>query len=644
MQIYRLWVLTLMLISFPSWAQMTQKPSSSRVDFSKIQSKTAELRYLKKIDSLQDFDALARVYHEGTAFAIPHLLFVIDREKNAIYYINSRYYRYHKDFLQAMHWVLDDKNFNENTYFSPNRRFIAGTLAWQNALQQYSYEFWEGDLIPAEQIELSFNLVNDTFFKPVAFKPNSTRQDQLSVDLNIKRISHQEITNNRPYLALNTADAIGQIRLITTIDENTELAPTDIVVLTETPLYIAPVSGIILDQPSTALSHVNLLAKGWKIPNLYIKDALDTLAPLKDQWVSLKANSTSYSITPLSKQEIIEYQQHLTQQQTQSIKKAAGTLSIKQLASLKQLKKEDSLAYGAKAANLAEVKNAHILNVHVPEGFAIPFYHYQEFIQKNGLDRTISTLLDDSELMSQRHARRKALASLRHQMINAPMPEKLQTEIIQQWQTQLYGKGVFVRSSSNAEDIPGFSGAGLYTTVPNVVREEDIIIAVKTVWASLWNFEAFEARSQHPIDHRSVYMGVLIQEGVDMESSGVMITKDPFDKNHRGALYISAKRGLGIAVVEGKKIAEQVMYMYHSHSISVLTRSNDDTLLSFDNNGGIKKTTITNERRVLTDNMVITLRDISQAIKSLFKGTEQDIEWGYHQGRYYILQARPFVE
>ena len=62
------------------------------------------------------------------------------------------------------------------------------------------------------------------------------------------------------------------------------------------------------------------------------------------------------------------------------------------------------------------------------------------------------------------------------------------------------------------------------------------------------------------IDHSKIFMAVLIQEGINSESSGVMITTDPYDKENRDAIYISAKRGLGIKVVEGKKIAEQILY------------------------------------------------------------------------------------
>src|SRR6478672_10900829 len=96
------------------------------------------------------------------------------------------------------------------------------------------------------------------------------------------------------------------------------------------------------------------------------------------------------------------------------------------------------------------------------------------------------------------------------------------------------------------------------TSTPNLKTDEQLIEGIKTVWASVWNFEAYEARERAGIDHTKVFMAVLIQEGINSESSGVMITTDPFNKTRKvPAIYISAKRGLGMRVVEGQKIAEQ---------------------------------------------------------------------------------------
>ncbi|MCA1626589.1 MAG: PEP/pyruvate-binding domain-containing protein, partial [Acidobacteria bacterium] len=205
------------------------------------------------------------------------------------------------------------------------------------------------------------------------------------------------------------------------------------------------------------------------------------------------------------------------------------------------------------------------------------------------------------------------------------------------------GKGLFVRSSTNAEDLPNFNGAGLYSTVPNVRDDGQLIEAIKTVWASVWNFEAYEARERAGIDHAKVYPAVLIQEGINADSSGVMITTDPYDDEQKDAIYISAKRGLGIKVVEGKKIAEQIIYRPKALAVQILTRSDEDSLLTFDEAGGVKEIPINGERIVLTDAVIRRLARAAAQVERLFGGKVQDIEWVYQRGQIYIVQSRPYI-
>jgi phosphoenolpyruvate synthase/pyruvate phosphate dikinase len=168
--------------------------------------------------------------------------------------------------------------------------------------------------------------------------------------------------------------------------------------------------------------------------------------------------------------------------------------------------------------------------------------------------------------------------------------------------------------------------------------------AIKKVWASVWNFEAYEARESFGMNHFGVYPGVLIQEGVSADSAGVAITTDPFDSENRGSVYINAKRGLGIKVVEGRRVPEQVLYTPKTGAVRVLTRSDEDTLLAFDERGGLKEVRVESNRAVLTDEMVRRLAQTALKIKQIFGGRDQDIEWLYWRGRLYIVQSRPYIE
>src|SRR5688572_29093347 len=146
---------------------------------------------LPAIKSQSDFDLLSVTYDANTPYALPHLMFVIDRkDNNKIYYVNKKRYSFHKDFVNGTYLSLErGREFFINNYLKPNRRFILGTLAYQTPIRRWTFEFWEGDLIPADLIQLTYEVINKTFFTPVAFKPNSLRQDEATSALtSIQRV------------------------------------------------------------------------------------------------------------------------------------------------------------------------------------------------------------------------------------------------------------------------------------------------------------------------------------------------------------------------------------------------------------------------------------------------------------------------
>jgi phosphoenolpyruvate synthase/pyruvate phosphate dikinase len=124
----------------------------------------------------------------------------------------------------------------------------------------------------------------------------------------------------------------------------------------------------------------------------------------------------------------------------------------------------------------------------------------------------------------------------------------------------------------------------------------------------------------------------------------VAITADPFNRRDRDAVYINAKRGLGIKVVEGRRVAEQVIYRPRTGSLQVLTRSGEDSMLTFDERGGVKELKIEEQRAVLTDDMIRRLAHAAARIEGVFGGRDQDIEWLYLRGRLYVVQSRPYIE
>jgi hypothetical protein len=457
----------------------------------------------------------------------------------------------------------------------------------------------------------------------------------------VKRILQSDISKEQEYQALNLAKGLGRIHIISKLDDHVEIGFNEILVLDEVPIQLPPVAGIITAQPSTPLSHINLLAKGWGIPNAYIKNAKELFKQYDGWWVSFETLRDKYTIQRADLNQLKEYQRRLSERL--DVMKPRSDLSETRLLNLSQQRSNLSIAFGGKSANLGEVMNAKLPGIVVPGGFAIPFYYYDAFIKRNNLDDAIYALLNDQKFVHDPAYRREQLVKLRDQIQRAEFDPDLRKDVLDKVARDYRGKGLFVRSSSNSEDLPNFSGAGLYTTVPNVRGDDELINAIKTVWASLWNFEAYEARERANVDHSKIYMAVLIQEGINSESSGVMISTDPFDTENKGAIYISAKRGLGIKVVEGQRIAEQIIFRPRTNAVQVLTRSAEDSLLTFDDKGGVKEIPITGDRIVLTDEVIRRLVKAALEIKRVFGSRDQDIEWAYMKGQIYIVQSRPFI-
>jgi rifampicin phosphotransferase len=600
-------------------------------------------RSLPAVHSRAEFDSLARTYDAETPYPLPHVLFVIDRKDgNKIYYVNTQRYTFHKDFVNGTYLSLErGREFFENNYLKPNRRFIMGTVAYQTPIKRWTFEFWEGDLVPADQVKTAATVINQSFFTPVAFKPNSLRQEELSGLEGVERVLQSDISKEQEYQALNMARGLGRIHIIAKLDDHVDIHFNEIVVLDEVPIQLPPVAGIITTKPSTPLSHINLLAKSWGIPNAYIKNAQELFKEYDGWWVSLETKHDSYSIKRADQDQLKEYQKRLAERL--DVMTPHYDLSVLRLAGLREQRARSVIAYGAKSANLGEMMHAHLPGIEVPDGFTIPFFYYDQFIKQNALETPIYEMLNDQRFVHDPGYRRQRLAAMRDRIQQGEMNPGLKAEVIRRVKLAFGAKGVFCRSSTNSEDLPNFNGAGLYSTAPNVRGDKQLVDAIKYVWASVWNFEAYEARERANVDHAKIFMAVLIQEGINSESSGVMITADPFNRENKDAIYISAKKGLGMKVVEGQKIAEQIVYRPKANAVSILTRSAEDSLLTFDEKGGIKEVSVGGERAVLTDRVIRDLAAAALRIKRVFGGHDQDIEWAFMRGQIYIVQSRPFI-
>jgi phosphoenolpyruvate synthase/pyruvate phosphate dikinase len=158
-------------------------------------------------------------------------------------------------------------------------------------------------------------------------------------------------------------------------------------------------------------------------------------------------------------------------------------------------------------------------------------------LSKYGIDNIIDELLKDSVTLNDYEKLNAELACIRDTIKNSPIDTALYNDVLKMIEKCGTGKRPRFRSSSNAEDLEEFNGAGLYESKTGIPGDTTKTVekAIKTVWASLWNDRAFREREYFAIDHRTVFMAILVQESFPEEiSNGVAVTRNLYRDTEAG--------------------------------------------------------------------------------------------------------------
>jgi len=325
-----------------------------------------------------------------------------------------------------------------------------------------------------------------------------------------------------------------------------------------------------------------------------------------------------------------------------------------------QLGMHDVETVGGKNASLGEmIRNLAASGVKVPNGYATTAAAYREFLSYEGLDARINALLDALDIEDVQALARTG-KEIREAVVKAPFPAALEADIRAGYEQLVAESGgaeisVAVRSSATAEDLPDASFAGQQETFLNVQGIDNVLHAIKEVFASLFNDRAISYRVHHHFDHKSVALSAGVQRMVrsDKGSSGVMFTMDT-ESGFREAVFITASYGLGEAVVQGAVNPDE-FYAYKPNvragRPSVLKRGLGEKakkmVYTADRKLGrtvefVPVETAERQRFCLTDADVEELAKQALIIEDHY-GRPMDIEWGKDgvDGQLYILQARP---
>ena len=438
-----------------------------------------------------------------------------------------------------------------------------------------------------------------------------------------------------------------------------------IYVLPSTTEDLPPVAGILTTGEGNILSHVQLLARNLGIPNVAIdKKWLPLIKSKADQQVVLAVSPRGIvQLAVDGPQWNATFDTEKGPQEMlirPDLKKL--DLDARKLRSLETLRSSDSgRTCGPKAANLGELK--HYFPEAVADGLVIPFGHYRQLLEQpiepGGISafrwmkdqyKIIRRLKDDPKRQNQ--VVKKFLEKIRHWVQNLDPGEDFREELRTAMENT-FGPdgtyGVFVRSDTNVEDLPGFTGAGLNLTVPHVVGFDNIMAAIQRVWASPFSERAFRWRQAYMDSPEHVYASVLLMKSVAVEKSGVLVTAD-IENGQPGWLTVAINEGVGGAV--SGQTAEELKINLQNGGIRLLAHATDPYKRVLLNEGGVSKTAASGTPALLSKAEIKHLVDFARTVPERFpklqdaqgQSVPADIEFGFYQERLMLFQIRPFLE
>jgi hypothetical protein len=461
--------------------------------------------------------------------------------------------------------------------------------------------------------------------------------------------------------ALNPGLARGTLRLYRAEDS---WQPQAIYLLPETLAELPPLAGILTEGRGNSLSHVQMLARNLGIPNVAVEHQLAA------QLRSREGQPLVLAASPAGVVELAEDSPRwdkIFQPEPASAEwlirpdLAKLDLASRDFIPLRNLRAADSgRLVGPKAAHLGELKS--LYPDLVSEGLAIPFglfrQHLEQPIEPGGptafqwMRQQYAALRRLEDPQARALATTGFLHSLREWIVTSdPGPEftgKLRAAMARTFGPE-GSYGVFVRSDTNVEDLPGFSGAGLNLTVPHLVGFDNVLQAIRQVWASPFSERAYAWRQGHMDQPEHIYASVLLMKSVPAEKSGVMVTAD-VETGGRQWLTVAVNEGVGGAV-DGQR-AEELLIERGSGRVRLLARAGEPLKRVLRPGGGVVKIPASGRENILSSEEIRTLVRMADSLPGRFPGlvdaggqpAPADIEFGFAGGRFALFQIRPFLE
>ena len=492
---------------------------------------------------------------------------VYDLRTKKMYYFNSALISHHYDFVT--HYLGYDKDvevFNRDNYSDTekNRDYLLGNLNHIKGTEKWIFELAASDHMQIPTIENFYNLVlKSSFIGPnLKFYLNSPEKMEWFQQnkFKIPCVKSDYIFNDITYQEVVSGSTVGILKQYKIKDLETTKPKTDeIIILDGTPDILPDVRGIIVNELQTPLSHLVLLGKNRKIPIMAYTTVLkdNNIKRLISKKVELKIEIDTFYIKETTKK--------INEKTASKKKQLTIDNSIADLLDLNLIPKKGVNFIGSKAQNMSYfIAISKDIPFKTPENaHAIPFYFYREHIQKKSISPLINELLayphKDSTVWIN-HQLKKIRDAIKKEPINPELIAKLN----QTFKNAAF-KNFRFRSSTNAEDLDDFNGAGLYDSKTGILGDsiKSFEKAIKQVWASVWNEGSYNERELFNIDQKTIAMGVLVHRSFPNElANGVIITQNIFRKNFPGITVNIQKGENSVVKPEKGEICEQFTAYY----------------------------------------------------------------------------------
>lgn len=607
-------------------------------------------KHRPKLASPEEFAAFAARYGHQTTARSETVKFVIDRlDADRTYFFDSNRFNTHYRFVQRfIDPRLDYDIFLRREFTHPQRRFLLGSLQHYIDGDHWTVELSSNDTMDgAVLVWMVERLASRVWFgSRLKFRPVSAFQigvtDALGARLPV--LSREAINATLMYQPIVLGVAYGRLLRLRGRFDIAAVRPYDLVVTDEVPNEIPPVAGLVTSQLQAPLAHVAVLCRGRNTPDMAHRGAIDLpeFARLEGEVVKLSVGAQEFSIARADPAE--------AEAAWARMRPAAGftprcDTTVHAITEIDALPDDAVHSVGSKAAQLGAL--ARIDGLTTPGGFALPFAAYLGHLHSAGLRAQIDAMLVDPDFAHSPAVRASRLAALRGRIQSHPLDAALLAQVMERVTAQARVgvdagappslPGWIVRSSSNAEDLAGFSGAGLYesTPVPRPVTPQRMADAIRSVWASVWLQRAFEEREWYRIAHRDVAMALIVQPLVsDAIASGVAITGNPFQRGE-GLLINTQVGSHTVTGAVGDELPEQYL-------VTTWSGDYEFELLNKSSLAGAALILEEPDLRRLSDQLFAIHRNLLP--KAAGAANAMDVEFILtRQREFVIVQARPYT-